>query len=93
MSNLSEIATKIIHEQELIIGPVAWDEASKISEIHVIDRKKAILEINPESKEVIDKLVSQYEHFFGEAAREACKDAVSSLLADMPQSEVPESLR
>ena len=93
MATLTDIAVKIIKEQELIIGPVAWEEAAKVPGIQIIDKKNGEISITGENKEVINALVSQYEHFFGRAAREVCKDAVSSLLADLPSAEVPSSLQ
>jgi hypothetical protein len=94
MNTLDQIAVRIIKEQELIIGPVAWEEASKVSGIHNIDQKTGTLDIDQlNEKSVIDELVSRYEHFFGRAAREVCKEAAASLLADLQPSEVPSSLQ
>jgi hypothetical protein len=94
MSTLDQIAGKIIKEQELIIGPIAWQEALKVPGLKVIDQKSGEVVIEgPDGKTVINTLVSQYEHFFGRAALEACKDAASSLVADLQASEIPSSLQ
>jgi hypothetical protein len=93
MADFAQMAVKIIKEQELIIGPIAWEEAEKVSGLHVVDRKTATVTIDEaDGKVAIDHLVSQYEHFFGRAAREVCKDAVASLLADLSPAEIPTSL-
>jgi hypothetical protein len=93
MTTLEQIAEKIVKEQELIIGPVAWQEAEKVSGLHFAPTHESISIDGANSGQVIDKLVEQYEHFFGRAAREACKDAARSLIADLPPAEVPVSLR
>jgi hypothetical protein len=92
MSKLDQIAVRIIKEQELIIGPIAWQEAGKVSGMQVDERAHTLVINAPDEKMVINNLVSQYEHFFGEAAREVCKEAASSLLADLTSEEVPSSL-
>ncbi|HEY4512152.1 MAG TPA: hypothetical protein VJH63_00635 [Candidatus Paceibacterota bacterium] len=94
MSKLDQIATKIIKEQELIIGPIAWQEAGEVKGIHIIDQKTGAVTIdNGDSKIVVDNLVGKYEHLFGRASREVCREAVASLVADLSPSEVPSSLK
>jgi hypothetical protein len=41
----------------------------------------------------IDRLVFQYERLFGRASREACREAVAGLLAELAPSDIPTSLR
>ena len=94
MNTLNQIATKIIKEQELIIGPIAWNEAEKVKGIHVIDHDSGGVAIeNGDAKVVVDNLIGQYEHLFGRASREVCREAVASLIADLSPAEVPSSLR
>ncbi|MBI2482322.1 MAG: hypothetical protein HYV76_02060 [Candidatus Vogelbacteria bacterium] len=91
MSKLDTIANKIIKEQELIIGPLAWEEAGKVSGVNITN---GVVEIkNGDEREVVNKLVGQYEHLFGRASREVCREAVTSLLADLSPAEIPSSLR
>lgn len=92
MTTLNDIATKIIKEQELIIGPVAWSEAQKVSGLHIETGQKEV-RIESEDGETIDKLVKQYERLFGRASREVCKEAVSGLLVGLSPTQVPASLR
>ena len=93
MSKLDEIALKIIKEQELIIGPIAWKEASKVPLLHINQTTHTIAIDTPDGNAAINNLVSQYEHFFGRAAREVCKEAASSLVAELNPTEVPTSLQ
>lgn len=92
MINREAIATKIIEEQALIIGPVAWEEASKVSGLHV-DSTAHQVQLEGNSKEVLEKLVAQYEHLFGRASREVCRDAVRPLLSQVSENEIPAILR
>ena len=41
-----QISIKIIQEQSLVIGPLAWSEAQKVSGIHIIDRNKNEIELS-----------------------------------------------
>lgn len=94
MTTIDQIAVKIIREQELIIGPVAWEEAKKVPGVHVVDSKSGAVTVeNGDKRETVNKLVSQYERLFGRASREVCRDAVSSIIGGLPQSEVPSSLK
>lgn len=91
MTIFDQISTRIVKEQELIIGPLAWEEAKKIAGIHV-NGKEIALEGN-DPKEVINRLISQYEYLFGRASHEVCREAVQDLIAEMPPEEVPSSLK
>lgn len=94
MSTLDLIATKIIKEQELIIGPMAWQQAGKVSGLHVLDQKTGSVSIESNNAPVVvDNLVATYAHLFGQASIEVCKEAAGSLLAELSPSEVPASLR
>lgn len=92
-NQFSLIAIKIIKEQELIIGPLAWIEATKVQGLKVVDQKTGEVAINSsDQKEVINRLVAQYERLFGRASHEVCKDAVTSIIAELLPSEIPSSL-
>ncbi len=93
MSTLNHIAERIIKEQEFIIGPLAWSEAKKVSGLQVDEARKVVTLAGSDEKVVIDALVAQYERLFGRASHEACRDAVATLVASMPASDVPSSLR
>lgn len=89
-----KIAIRIIQEQELVIGPLAWEEAKKVQGLQVVDPKKGEVNLqNGDPKAIIDKLVAQYERIFGKASHAVCHDAVQDLLAGLPPEEVPSSLK
>jgi hypothetical protein len=93
MNIFSNIALRIIQEQERIIGPLAWAEASKVPGMHIISQKPGNITIDNEDKTVIDRLVNQYEKLFGRASREACRNAAAPLVADLSPSDIPSSLQ
>jgi hypothetical protein len=92
MNKHEEMAVRIIKEQELIMGPIAWAEAGRVPGISATPADDAI-GITGDPLAVLDLLVAQYERLFGRAAREACRDAVASIVADLTPSEIPASLR
>lgn len=92
MNTFDQIATKIIKEQELIIGPIAWQEAEQVSGLVLEDHQAVHISESAEPKNVVNQLVGRYERLFGRASREACKEAVASLLADLAPADVPSAL-
>ena len=93
MNILEQISIRIIKQQELIIGSLAWDEAEKVSGLKIINQQTEEVLIEGESKEVVDKLVAQYTRLFGKVSQEVCKDAVQDLLAELTKEEIPLSLQ
>ena len=94
MNTIDLIALNIIREQELIIGPMAWAQAKKVTGLHVKDQKNGLLSIDENNApSIIDGLVGQYEHLFGRASKEVCKEAASKLISALPQAQIPSSLR
>ncbi len=91
-AQIPQIALRIIREQELVIGPLAWDEAGKVPGL-VIDRTNNSVSFSADAKMTIDKLVAQYERIFGRASHAVCHDAVQDIIASMSPDEVPSSLR
>lgn len=92
MSIFDKIGIRIIKEQELIIGPVAWDEAKKVPGLSVINQKAGEITMGEDEKQTVNNLVAQYEKLFGRASREACRQSVQDLLAELPREQVPASL-
>ncbi len=90
---LSKISVRIIREQEVIIGPVAWDEAKKVQGFNIIDQKAGEVSFNGDAKEILNNLVAQYAKLFGRASNEVCKEAVEDLVAELPPNDVPSSLK
>lgn len=83
---------KIIEQQEDIIGPVAVQRAKLVDELK-IDWPKHQISISGSPKTAVDDLVKQYQVLFGQIAVETCKEAVASIINQIPESERPKSLK
>lgn len=92
MDIYSQLAEKIIKEQEGIVGPVALEQAKKVQGLSV-DWPKHEVKISGNQKEVLEHLVEQYQHLFGRASVEVCKDAVSSIVGQLPKDQIPPLLQ
>jgi hypothetical protein len=66
MDIFDKIAEKIIREQEGIIGPVALEQAGKVPGLTLNWLKHEVVLVG-DKKEIVEKLVEQYEHLFGQA--------------------------
>lgn len=92
MDTILKIPIRIIKEQELVIGPLAWDEARKVSGL-TIDQEHNSVSFTGDSKDTINRLVAQYEKIFGKASHAVCKEAVQDIIAEIPPEQIPESLK
>ena len=73
---------------------MAWDEARKVQGLQIIDEKNGEVNLQDEDqKNIINKLVAQYERLFGRASHEVCREAIQDLIVGMNPSEVPSSLK
>lgn len=93
MDVFTTIATTIVKEQALVIGPLAWSEAKKVTGLSVVDGSKAEVATQANAMDVIDRLVAQYERLFGRASHEVCREAAASIIANLSPAEIPLSLR
>ncbi|NDC22315.1 hypothetical protein EBZ57_03010 [bacterium] len=87
----SEIAVKIIESQESIIGPIALQQAKKVSGLS-LDWSHKKVDIKSNSPKVIDSLVNQYKVLFGDMAVETCRDVSRQLVSQLPANERPQTL-
>jgi hypothetical protein len=92
MEKILQIPIRIIKEQELVIGPLAWDEARKVTGLNV-DQPNNSVTFSGDGKDIINRLVAQYERLFGRASNEVCKESVHDIVAGMNPGDVPESLK
>ena len=88
----AQIARKIIEQQELIIGPVAIEQAKRVPNLSV-DWPKHTITISGNEQAAIDDLVRQYEKLFGQISVEVCRDATQNLVAKLPADKQPKTLR
>lgn len=87
----SQIAKKIIQEQQTIIGPMAVEQAKKVIGVEI--SSSGDVSIIGDAKSVLGALVQQYENFFGQASIEVCKDALKSVNPPISSEELPDILK
>jgi hypothetical protein len=92
MDLFSQIAEKIIEQQEAIIGPVAVDRARAVSGLDVNWPEHKVT-VSGNGQTAIDDLVEQYRELFGQIAVETCKEAAATFLAKLPADQLPASLK
>lgn len=92
MDVFSQIAEKIIEQQEAIIGPVAVDRAMNVEGM-TVDWPQHSVSISGSAQDVIDELVEQYKELFGQIAVETCKEAAATYLAKLSEDQLPASLK
>jgi len=92
MDVFSQIAEKIIEQQELIIGPVAVEQAKRVKELK-IDWPQHDVDISGSPQAAIDALVAQYKELFGQIAVETCKEAVVRYTSQLTPDQLPSSLK
>lgn len=71
----TDLIKSIIAQQELIIGPVAVEEANKVHGLTVSKDGKEIT-VSEDGKQVLENLVKQYASLFGRVSVEVCKEAI-----------------
>lgn len=88
-----KIFIRIIKEQENIIGPLAWDEASKVDGLTIVSREKPEVTFEGDPKAIANALVQRYEKLFGRLSREVSREAVVDLTSEISAEDIPQSLR
>lgn len=91
MDSVAQAVSRIIKEQQAIIGPVALDQAKKVSglEVSSVDDIK----VSGNKKEVLNNLVNQYSKLFGKASVEVCKEAFEPYSDKIPSADIPDILK
>ena len=87
----TQMAEKIIKEQEGIIGPVAYEQATKVHGI-TIDQMSHHITLDGDKKVVLENLVKQYEQLFGKISIAICKEAVRGVIGNVPSDQIPQIL-
>ena len=88
MDIFAKLAERIIKEQESIIGPIALEQARKVPGLEVDWQKKQVT-IQGDEKKAVELLIEKYRDFFGNASVEVCRDAVKSIIGQVPQDQLP----
>jgi len=92
MDIFAQVVSKIIKEQESIIGPIALEQARKVQGLSV-DTQKNEVKFAGNEKQIVESLIDQYKHLFGQASVEVCRDAARSFITQMPKDQIPAQLQ
>ena len=92
MDVYGQMATKIIQAQEVIIGPVAVEQAKRIPNLR-IDWDKKDVNIKGSGEAAINDLVAVYERLFGKISQEVSKEAAAPFINKLPVDSLPQSLK
>lgn len=94
MDIYGQIATKIIEQQELVIGPVAVQQAQEVEGLVVNwgDEHSVVVD-QVRAPELIDKLVGQYAELFGQIAIVTSKEVASRYSSQLTPDKIPKSLQ
>lgn len=88
----AQIVEGIIKEQEVMIGPIALEQASRVKGLS-IDLAHHIVEFKGSQTAIIESLIEQYRDFFGQVSVEVCRRAVHKLVAQLPPEQQPALLK
>ncbi|OGK11879.1 hypothetical protein A2954_05865 [Candidatus Roizmanbacteria bacterium RIFCSPLOWO2_01_FULL_37_12] len=92
MDIFAKLAEKIIEEQETIIGPIALEQARKVTGL-TINWQKREVSLEGNKTQILAKLVDQYKTLFGHASVEVCKEAVNQYRTQISSDLLPQVLR
>lgn len=92
MDIFAQLAQNIIKQQETIIGPVALEQAQKVTGLTIDKSTKAVV-VEGNKTQVLEQLVEKYRDLFGLASVEVCRDAVKGLLPKVPEGQIPPLLQ
>lgn len=91
MDPVAQAASRIIKEQQAIIGPIALDQAKKVAGFSIVSSDD--IKITGSKKQALESLVKQFEKLFGKASVQVCKDAFAPFSEKIPAADVPEILK
>lgn len=88
----SQIAVKIIAGQEAVIGPIAIEQAQKVSNMKV-DWKEREVTIEGNKVKALEDLINRYKELFGQISVEVSRQAAASLMSQLPADSLPAALK
>lgn len=91
MDIYAKIAVKIIAQQEDVIGPIALEQAKKVSGLSVDWPKREVV-LNGNEGQILDALVDKYKRLFGQTAVHSCRQTAMEFIADLPKEKLPQFL-
>jgi hypothetical protein len=92
MDIYEQISAKIIQSQEGIIGPVAIERAMLVNGM-TLNWDNLEVSIAGDKVTAVEELIDQYKELFGEISVQVSKEAVKSLMLQLPADRVPHHLK
>ena len=94
MNDVKIIIQSIVKHQKLIIGPLALEQANKVSGLKIDNGDHLQVNLTSKnSKVILTELVKRYEQLFGRASVEVCRDAVREISPPVSITELPDILK
>ena len=94
MNDVKIIIQSIVKHQKLIIGPLALEQANKVSGLKIDNGDHLQVKLTSKnSKVILTELVKRYEQLFGRASVEVCRDAVREISPPVSITELPDILK
>ena len=91
MDPVAQAASRIIKEQQAIIGPMALDQAKKVAGFTIVSADD--VKVTGDKKKALEGLVKQFEKLFGKASVQVCKDAFEPYSEKIAQTDIPDILK
>ena len=94
MLDTKTIIKSIIEHQQMVIGPLALEQANKVSGLKINNGDHLQVNLTSKnSKVILTELVKRYEQLFGRASVEVCRDAVREISPPVSITELPDILK
>lgn len=83
-----ELARSIIKAQENVVGPLALEQAKRVSGVKVGNTSQDVV-LEGDEKDAVNRLVKQYEGLFGKVSLEVCKRAALPITSSTEKNLIP----
>lgn len=94
MADIKGIVKSIVEHQQLIIGPLALEQANKVPGLNVSNGDNLQIKVTgSDNDKILTELVEKYEQLFGRASVEVCRDAVKEVKPRVSTDQLPQILR
>lgn len=91
--DIEAIVKSIVEHQQQIVGPLAVEQANKVTGLKVLDGQNITVSVSgSDDKKILAQLVEKYEVLFGRASIEVCKDAIREIRPKISAEVLPDIL-
>ena len=93
MDIYEQIAVKIVAGQETIIGPVAVEQAQRVSHLKLDWGKHEAAIDKGNGVETLEGLIKVYQELFGQISVEVSRQSAATLLSQLADNQLPAALK